>query len=162
MKNFIISAAGVVGGVISSLYGGFTAAMTTLIIFMAVDWFSGMVCAGVFRSSRKSKSGGLSSKAGFRGLAKKCMIMLFVLIGARLDMALGIAYIKDGVCIAFTVNELLSIIENAGLMGVPTPSIIRRAIELLNEKIKRGSETSNDAENSAENGEKNKDDTDND
>ena len=79
MKNFIISAAGVVGGVISSLYGGFTAAMTTLIIFMAVDWFSGMVCAGVFRSSRKSKSGGLSSKAGFRGLAKKCMIMLLSL-----------------------------------------------------------------------------------
>ena len=62
------------------------------------------------------------------------MILVLVLIGHRLDMIFGGNYIKDGVCIAFIANELISIVENAGLMGVPIPKIITKAIDMLHKK----------------------------
>ena len=52
--------------------------------------------------------------------------LLYVLIAARLDMVLGVEYIRNAVCIGFIANEVLSIVENAGLMGVPMPSMIKR------------------------------------
>ena len=110
--------------------------MTTLVIFMAIDWLSGMICAGVFKASRKTESGGLSSKVGFIGLAKKCMMMLFVLVGARLDVVFGMTYIRDSVCIAFVANELLSIVENAGYMGLPVPEAIKNAVDVLKKQRK--------------------------
>lgn len=134
MKKIIISAAGIIGGFIASVYGGWTSSMTTLLIFMTVDFLSGMICAGVFRASDKTDGGGLSSKVGFRGIGKKCMIMLFVLVGARLDITLGVHYIRDAVCVAFIVNELLSIIENAGTMGLPVPKVLSGAIEVLQKR----------------------------
>ena len=108
--------------------------MTTLLIFMVIDYITGLVVAGVFHKSKKTENGALESKAGFKGLCKKCMILLFVLIGHRLDIAIGTAYIKDAVCIAFIVNELISIVENAGLMGISVPPPIMKAIEILNDK----------------------------
>lgn len=131
MKRTIIGIFGLIGGLIASLYGGWTAAMTTLLIFMGADILSGTICAGVFGASEKTESGGLSSKVGFRGLCKKCMIMLFVLIGARMDSMLGVSYLKDAVCIAFCANELLSITENAAMMGLPVPDVLTRAIDIL-------------------------------
>lgn len=110
--------------------------MTTLLIFMVIDYITGLVVAGVFHKSKKTENGALESKAGFKGLCKKCMILLFVLIGHRLDIAIGTAYIKDAVCIAFIVNELISIVENAGLMGISVPPPIMKAIEVLNDKNK--------------------------
>ena len=106
-------------------------ALTTLLIFMGIDYITGVIVAGVFHRSGKSKSGSLSSVAGIKGLAKKGMILLFVLVAYRLDLQLSTTYIKDAVCIAFMANELLSIIENAGLMGVPIPSMIVKAVEVL-------------------------------
>ena len=134
MKNLLITTVGAVGSFIASLFGGWTSSMTTLLIFMCIDYLSGIICAGVFKDSDKSDSGALSSKAGFKGLCKKGMMLLFVLVGARLDIALGATYIRDGVCIAFIVNELLSLIENAGLMGVPIPTFLKNAVELLKTK----------------------------
>ena len=131
MKHMITAAAGLIGGAIASIFGGWSSAMTTLCIFMGIDFLSGLVVAGLFHNSSKTESGTLSSKAGFRGLAKKCMILLFVLIGARIDVTLGITYAKDAVCIAFIVNELISITENAGLMGIPVPEVISKAIDML-------------------------------
>ena len=144
MKKFIISAVGMIGGLIASVYGGWTSSMTTLLIFMTVDFLSGMICAGVFRASNKTERGGLSSKVGFRGIGKKCMIMLFVLVGARLDIMLGVHYIRDAVCIAFIVNELLSIIENAGTMGLPVPKAIAGAIEVLQQRTDSEESTADD------------------
>ena len=69
-----------------------------------------------------------------KGLIRKAMILLFVLIGFRLDLAMGVTYIKDAVCIAFIANELISIVENAGLMGIPIPAIITNAIDILKKK----------------------------
>ncbi len=65
---------------------------------------------------------------------KKCVVLMLVLVSARLDLTLGTSYIRDAVCIGFMVNELLSIIENAGLLGVPMPSAIKNAVELLQNK----------------------------
>ena len=84
--------------------------------------------------SPKSSGGALASHAAFKGLAKKGMILVFVLIGARLDMILEMNIIKNGVCTAFILSELISVTENAGLMGIPIPKVVRRAIELLKDK----------------------------
>ena len=146
MKKTVIGAAGAVGGFIMTLFGGWTTAMTTLVIFMGIDWISGMICAGVFRASDKTENGGLSSKVGFRGLSKKCMILLFVLVGTRLDLIFGTPFVRDAVCTAFILNELISIIENAGLMGVPVPKVMARALDILQDDKKiGGNENKNNA-----------------
>ncbi len=134
MKNAICTAIGMVGSLVASLFGGWTASLTTLLIFMGIDYVSGLVVAGVFHNSPKTETGALESRAGFKGLIRKFMILLFVLIGYRLDVAVGTAYIKDAVCIAFIANELLSIVENAGLMGIPIPAVITNAIDILKKK----------------------------
>lgn len=134
MKTTIMTAAGIIGGTLSYVFGGWTYAMTTLCIFMTLDFITGLLVAAVFKASPKSQGGALTSHAAFVGLIKKCMILVFVLIGARLDIVLGMTVIRDGVCIAFILSELISIVENAGLMGVPIPRAIMRAIEILKDK----------------------------
>ena len=125
---------GLIGGAFTTLFGGWTAGMTTLVLFMAIDYVSGLIVAGVFKKSTKSESGALDSKAGWRGLARKCMTLLFVLIAYRLDLMLNTNYIRDAVVVGFCANELISIVENAGLMGLPLPAIIVKAIEVLKRK----------------------------
>ena len=125
---------GLIGGAFTTLFGGWTAGMTTLVLFMAIDYVSGLIVAGVFQKSTKSESGALESKAGWKGLARKCMTLLFVLIAHRLDLLLSTTYIRDAVIIGFCANELVSIVENAGLMGLPLPAIITKAIDVLRRK----------------------------
>lgn len=134
MKNLICAITGVAGSVIASCFGGWTTAMTTLLIFMAIDYVTGLIVAGVFHKSKKTETGTLESKAGFKGLCKKGMVLLFVLMGYRLDLAIGTTYIKDAVCIAFISNELISVVENAGLMGIPIPAVITKSIDMLKNK----------------------------
>lgn len=134
IKTAVLAAIGIIGGGIAALFGGWTSAMTTLIIFMVIDYATGIIVAGVFHRSGKSKSGALESRAGFKGLCRKGMILLILLVACRLDLMLGTGYIKDCVCIAFVVNETLSIIENAGLMGVPIPQVLIKAIDVLKAK----------------------------
>ena len=134
MKHFLTSALGVVGGAIAAAFGGWGAGMSTLCIFMAIDYITGLLVAGVFHASKKSESGRLDSRAGFKGLLRKGMILLIVLIAARLDILLNTTIVRDAVVIAFCANEAISIVENAGLMGVPIPAALRRAIEALSQK----------------------------
>ncbi len=134
LKSILLTAVGTIGGGIAALFGGWTSAMTTLIIFMCIDYVTGLVVAGVFKRSSKSKTGALESKAGFKGLCRKGMVLLILLVACRLDRLMGTAYIKDAVCIAFCVNETLSIIENAGIMGVPVPKQLTKAIDILKGK----------------------------
>lgn len=134
MKEGICTGIGIVGSFIASLFGGWDAGLMTLIIFMAIDYFSGLIVAGVFHNSTKTESGTLESKAGWKGLCRKCMTLLFVLIAYRLDLAIGVGYIRDAVIIGFIANELISIVENAGLMGVPLPAVIQNAIDILTKK----------------------------
>ena len=134
MKEGLCTGIGAVGGFIASLFGGWDAALITLLMFMAIDYISGLIVAGVFHNSNKTETGTLESKAGWKGLCRKCMTLLFVLIAYRLDLALGVAYIRDAVIIGFMANELISIVENAGLMGLPLPAVITKAIDVLTKK----------------------------
>lgn len=131
MKEWICAAAGTVGGLIAGLFGGWDAAMLSLLIFMGIDYITGLIVAASGKSL-KSDNGGLSSKIGWRGLAKKCIILLLVLVAARLDIVLGTDYVRAGVM----CNEVISILENAGLMGIRLPDVLTKAIDLLQKKEK--------------------------
>lgn len=134
MKTGICTGIGVVGGAIAALLGGWDEALITLIIFMAIDYLSGVIVAGIFHTSKKSESGALESRAGFKGLCRKVIVLLFVLIATRLDLVMGTTYVRDAVIIGFITNELISIVENAGLMGIPLPAVITKAIDVLTAK----------------------------
>ncbi|KXB58515.1 toxin secretion/phage lysis holin [Lachnoanaerobaculum saburreum] len=122
---------GAVGGFVAMAFGGWSEALITLIVFMAVDYVTGLAVAGIFKKSKKSENGALESRAGFKGLCRKGVALLIVLVAVRLDIIMHTTYIKDAVIIAFVANESISIIENAGLMGVPVPSVIAKAIDVL-------------------------------
>lgn len=132
--DILMAGAGAAGAALSALFGGWTLALQTLCMFMAVDYVTGLVVAGVFGRSPKSERGALESRAGFKGLCRKGVTLLIVLVAARLDAVLGVTFIRDGVITAYLCNELISITENVGLMGVPLPPVITRAIELLKGK----------------------------
>lgn len=140
LKTGICTSIGAAGSVIAALFGGWDAALQTLLIFMGIDFVMGLILAGVFRKSGKSESGALESRAGWKGLCRKGVTLLFVLIGARLDIIIGTNYIRDAVCIGFIANELISIVENAGLMGIPLPGIVQKAIDILTDKAKQEGE----------------------
>ncbi len=135
MKNMLCTVVGLVGSWLASLFGGWDTALSTLLIFMAVDYVTGLVVAGVFHRSKKTDTGKLESRAGWKGLCRKGASLLIVLVSYRLDIVIGSAYIRDAVIIAFLANETISIIENAGLMGIPIPPVIMRAIEVLKDKM---------------------------
>jgi toxin secretion/phage lysis holin len=135
MKTTFLTITGAIGGAVTTfLFGGWNTATATLFIFMVIDYLTGILDAVIFKNSPKTETGGLSSKVGFKGICKKVMIIFFLLIGYRLDLTIGTTYIKDGICIAFIANELLSITENATLMGFPTPPFIVNAIDILKQK----------------------------
>jgi toxin secretion/phage lysis holin len=138
LKGIVCTSIGIVGAAISDLFGGWDAAMTTLIVFMSIDYITGIIVAGVFRQSRKSDTGGLKSNVGWQGLCRKGVTIALVLMSCRLDIMMGTAYIKDTVVIAFCTNELISIVENAGLMGIPMPNIITKAIDVLKHDSEEG------------------------
>lgn len=134
MKIKLLTYVGAIGGALTSLFGGWDAALITLVVFMAIDYVTGIIVGGVFHKSPKTKSGALESKAGWKGLCRKGMTILIVLIACRLDLIMGTKFVRDAVIIAYIVNEAISIVENAGLMGLPVPAVITRAIDVLKKK----------------------------
>lgn len=134
IKDIIVMICGIVGGFISTIFGGWNHLLTTLLVAMAADFVTGLAVAGIFKKSRKTANGALESNVGWKGIIKKGITLLIVLIAHRLDIALGTTIIRDSVVIAFIVNEVISITENAGLMGVPIPKTLVKAIDVLKEK----------------------------
>ena len=130
----ICTGIGIVGSTVAAAFGGWDAAMITLISMMVIDYLTGVLVAGVFHNSPKTENGALESKAGWKGLCRKGMTLLIVLVATRLDIILGTGFIRDAVIIGYIANETISIIENAGLMGVPIPAAIEKAIEVLQSK----------------------------
>ena len=90
--------------------------------------------AGVFKNSPKTTTGALESSTGWKGLCRKGVMLVFVLVAYRLDLTIGTNYIRDCLIIAFIANETISLVENAGLMGVPLPTVITKAIDILQKK----------------------------
>lgn len=140
MKSLTTTIFGVIGAFITSLFGGWDAALTTLVIFMAIDYATGLIVAGVFHNSSKTESGALESRAGWKGLCRKGMTLLIVLIACRLDLIMNTNFVRDAVVIGYIANETISIVENAGLMGLPIPSAITKAIEVLTKKNEKEGE----------------------
>ena len=139
MKHIIYTITGIIGSILATLFGGWDTALQTLVIFMVIDWITGGILLPiVFKKSPKSKNGTLESRAGWKGLCRKAMTLFFVLIAARLDLLIGTNYLRDAVCIGFIVNEAVSIIENAGLMGLPLPECVRNGVDALKEQGKEG------------------------
>ena len=134
VKEMICTVVGLTGSFVAKAFGGWDSALVTLLFFMIVDHVSGLVVAGVFHKSKKSENGALESHAGWKGLCKKGMTLLFVLIAYRLDLALGLDFVRTTVIIGFMANELISIVENAGLMGIKLPAVLSKAIDILTQK----------------------------
>lgn len=134
MKETFSTVAGLGAGLLSWLVGGFDTPILALVICMAVDYVTGLIVAGVFHNSPKTAGGGLDSQVGWKGLARKFVTLLIVVIANLMDEMLGLAYIRDAVVIGFCANECISVLENAGHMGLPIPKIFVRAIEELSAK----------------------------
>ena len=133
-KMTILTVFGAIGSFIANLFGGWGEDMITLLIFMGTDFLLGLLIAAFWQKSDKSRSGAVSSYSAWKGLVKKGVTLLIVLVAHRLDITLGTEYIRPAVIIAFCINELISIIENLGIMGVPLPTVLTGAIELLQNK----------------------------
>jgi toxin secretion/phage lysis holin len=133
----IVKVLAAAAGAVLGLFGEWTNLHTILVVLMLTDYITGCVVAALGRSP-KSETGGLSSKVGFIGLAKKGFIMAIVLLATMLDRALGntsLMFQSAALCY-YIANEGLSILENAGLLGVPYPAKLRKALESLREKDK--------------------------
>lgn len=124
-----------IAGAIAGLFGEWTTMLTILVVVMAIDYISGWIVAWCGRSP-KTEGGGLSSKVGFVGIAKKGFIMLLVLLATLLDRAIGneTMVFQSSLVFYYIANEGLSILENAALMGVKFPEKLRKALEALREK----------------------------
>ena len=133
-KVTVLTVIGAIGSFIANLFGGWTNDLATLVIMMGIDFLMGLLIAAVWKKSEKSKTGALSSWSAWKGLCRKGVSLLFVLIAYRLDLALGVNYIRTAVIIGFIINELISITENAGIMGIPIPGVITKAIDMLKQK----------------------------
>ena len=131
MKETVCSIVGLAGSALCWAFGGWDAALAALVVCMAVDYISGSIVALVFHKSTKTESGAYNSAYGLKGLCKKGLMLLFVLVAVQIDKILGTDYARDAVCIGFCANEILSIIENLGLAGIPMPQAITKALEQL-------------------------------
>lgn len=137
----ICGALGVIGGSIAGMLGGWDMALEALVVCMIVDFISGFIVASVFHNSPKTETGTTASAVSREGLVRKGMMLAFVLIGYELERMTGSGFIRESIIYGFIVNELLSITENAGLMGLPLPAAIANAIDILKEKSNKKDES---------------------
>lgn len=134
MKESICTVLGMVGAGIAAAFGGWDAALMALVVCIVVDYITGTLVALVFHNSNKSDTGAYNSSYGLKGLCRKGLMLLFVLVAVQLDALMGADYVRDAVCIGFCSNEVLSIVENLGLAGVPMPETVVKALEQLQKK----------------------------
>lgn len=127
MKYVFQVIVGGIGSALTYLYGGWSAVIGILIAFVILDYITGVLAAG--------SKGELNSAIGFKGIGRKIGIFVLVAIAHLVDRALGDGtLIRDAAIFFYIANELLSIIENAGVLGVPIPDILLRAVEILKGK----------------------------
>ena len=138
IKNGVLAVLAAAGAFIAKTLGGWDAMMKLLVAFMAMDYLTGWLVAAVWKKSNKSDSGALNSNASFKGLCKKGMILLLVWFGVLLDEAIGTTYVRNAVVLFFIGNEGLSLLENIGLMGVPFPDFLKKALEVLHDQGNKG------------------------
>jgi len=115
------------GATASYLWGGWSALLGVLLAFVAIDYVTGVIASGV--------EGKLSSIIGLRGIAKKVFIFVMVAVAHLVDSSIGNAHLfRDATIFFYLANELLSILENAGRVGLPIPPVIKQAVDTLKNK----------------------------
>lgn len=114
--------------------GGFDLFLEALLVCMVVDYLMGLTIAGLYKRSDKTDTGGLNSFVGWMGISKKITSLLFIIIGVELQKITGLIGIREGIIIVLVTNEVISIIENAGVMGIPVPEQITKMIDVLKQK----------------------------
>jgi len=128
-----------VGGAVASFFVTMPPIVWVLIAVMSIDYITGLTC-GALGKSKKTENGYLASHEAFKGLLKKALILLVVLLAALLDYAVsigaGIAFeaVMGATCLWFIASEGFSILENVACMGVPVPKILLRVLEIMKEK----------------------------
>lgn len=129
---FSVYSVGCVG--ITFLIGRLNIQMIILCTIMAIDYITGIVLAGVFHKSAKTKTGRLESNVGFKGIFRKTAYLVIIIIANFTDIISGTSFIRDCAIVCLIVNDCLSILENLGLMGVPIPKVLIEAIDILKRK----------------------------
>lgn len=130
MYTLFLAACGGAAASFSFLVGGYDHSFIGLIIFMVIDYATGVITA-LCNKSTKTPSGGLSSKAGFRGLLKKAAMLGLVIVANTCDYVMDTHGVRQVMTYALIANELLSILENAGLLGIPVPNRVKHVVEVL-------------------------------
>ena len=134
LKNICLAIFSAVGSILAETFGGWDVFLKALVMFMAVDYITGMTVALIFHKSDKTKNGRASSAVGFKGIAKKICIFLLVALATKVDAMSDTNYIRNATIFFFIANEGLSVVENIGLMGVKYPEFLKRALEALKDK----------------------------
>ena len=138
IKNGVLAVIAAVGAFITNALGGWDVLLQVLVGMMAADYLTGLLIAAVWRKSSKSASGALDSKASFKGLVRKSMVLLLAYVAVLLDEAIGTNYIRAAVIIFYIGNEGLSLLENLCVMGVPHPKFMEEILQVLQDKGDKG------------------------
>jgi len=123
----------------TSIFGEWNNDVIALVILMAIDYITGLVVAGMFRKSKKSKNGGLSSSAALKGIAKKVCELMLVAAAFQSEMLLHVDYLRIAVIWGLCGAEIISIMENADDMDILPESVkkvLGRVTKTLNKDEK--------------------------
>ena len=126
-----------VGGFLTPLLGGWDYLIHALVICSVIDYLSGGAVAIIFKNSPKTETGGAQSDAGFKGLVKKIYLYLMIMVIVQIDIVVNSnGFLRNAAILGFMTNEVLSIVENLGLMGIKMPPAVVEAIDILKIKSK--------------------------
>ena len=118
-----------VGAFLSWLIGGFDSLVQILVIFIVIDYLTGISKAWILKE--------VSSQKGLRGIVKKLALISLVVVAAKLDFLLGAnGFIRNTIIYSLITNETISILENAGHIGIPIPQQFLQALDKLKSKTK--------------------------
>lgn len=130
----VLAAFAAAGARLAEYMGGWDGLAKVLAIVMAIDYLTGALCAAVWHKSPKSETGRFESRAGFKGLVRKGVMILIVVVAAEMDKLTGSNTMRTATILFFVANDGMSILENLGIMGVPYPPALKNAFEVLRRK----------------------------
>ncbi|KJB84741.1 holin [Paenibacillus sp. E194] len=134
LNLFLKTGIAAAGGTFSFIFGGWPALVQVLLTMIVVDYVTGVMASGV--------EGKLLSRIGLVGIARKVFIFLIIALAHQIDTAFNSKdMIRDATTYFYMANEVLSILENAGRLGVPIPNVLKKAILVLKDKSNDGDDS---------------------